>query len=568
MDYGQTNLRWAKAFIDGLAAGGVRHIVVSPGSRSTPLILACTDRHDLKVWVLPDERSAAFFALGLGKGGQEPAAVIGTSGTAPANWYPAVIEAAHDFQPLILVSADRPAELQDSGANQTIDQTRLFGTHVRAFVALPHAEMSEQALRYVGSVGMRSVDQCCWPVPGPVHINVPLREPLVSTDALPASDTGTDQSINIDYPRLAPSRKEVTALATWLGGRRGVIVCGRGNYDSDFATAVTALARQVACPIFADPLSGLRTGEHDRSHVIVHYDAFLRRPQFVKSNRADWILQFGGVPTSKALQQYLDKLSTGNIAVVVPHGPWPDPQHRAGRVLHVDPTLLCRQLGAADITSTPPAWTDGFLSEERRARETITRYENDLPLEATVLQQLMRSSPGNTVVFGGNSMVMRDLDSFFSGSAHALRLLGNRGTSGIDGNVSTVLGIAAATDDPVVGLLGDLALYHDMNGLIAAKGLSATLVVFNNDGGAIFGYLPQEQLPDFERYWLTPSGLDFAQVAKLYGLRHWRVHNAHAFDTALVKSLEGTGVGLIEVVVDREDSLKRHRLYWRRIAEG
>ncbi|MFQ6022328.1 MAG: thiamine pyrophosphate-dependent enzyme [Acidiferrobacterales bacterium] len=189
-------------------------------------------------------------------------------------------------------------------------------------------------------------------------------------------------------------------------------------------------------------------------------------------------------------------------------------------------------------------------------------------MEAAVLEGVARRAPTGSAIFGGNSMVIRDLDSFFSGGGQAFTLLGNRGASGIDGNMSTVLGVAAASPAPVIGLLGDLALYHDMNGLIAAKDLSATLVVFNNGGGAIFGYLPQSTLPDFERYWLTPSGLDFAQVAKLYGLRHWRVHDGRAFDTALVESLEGAGVGLIEVVVDREDSVKRHRAYWRRVTES
>ncbi len=562
MDDGEVNLRWASALAMGLVACGVRHVVVSPGARSTPLTLACACNPDVRAWVLPDERCAAFFALGLGRAGAGPSAVIATSGSAPANWYPAVIEAAQDLQPLILISADRPAQLQECGANQTVDQTRLFGAFVRGFFTLPQANIAGQALRHVRSLAARAVDRSRWPLPGPVHINVPLAEPLVWAGSPPAADLAPKREpvARPHYPHLSPARADVAALATRLSGRRGLIVCGRGHHSPQFPGMVTRLAQRLACPVLADPLSGLRFGSHDRALVLAHYDTFLRRARFVQDHRPGWVLRFGAVPTSKVLLGYLDTVEPGGTVLVVPYGPWPDPTQRSDHVLHADPSLLCAQLAEVDLRPASPDWSVAFLHEERRARRRLEGTGR--PLEAAILDVLARRCPEGSTVFCGNSMVIRDVDSFLSGGRQALILLGNRGASGIDGNVSTLLGIAGAARGPVVGLMGDLALYHDMNGLLAAKALDATVVVFNNGGGGIFSYLPQAQLPHFERYWLTPTGLDLAQVARLYDLGHRRVSDVAHFERALIESLDTRGVDLIEVVVDREESVRRHRDYW------
>jgi 2-succinyl-5-enolpyruvyl-6-hydroxy-3-cyclohexene-1-carboxylate synthase len=564
VDTGNLNLRWAYALVDGLAAAGVSHAVISPGSRSTPLALAC-DRHpSLATWVLPDERCAAFYALGLARGGQGPTAVIATSGSAPAHWYPAIIEASQDQQSLVLISADRPAELHDCGANQTVDQTRLFGVHVRQFFQLPEPDKDAGVLRQASLRAQRLVDISRWPLPGPVHLNVPLREPLVPEDDLGDLPTPSAPGVQIAHPQLSPDPGELQDLACELSGRPGLILCGRLPTAAGLAPAIGRLARRLDCPVLADPLSGLRFGPHDRSLILARYDSFLRRTAFTRTHRPSWVLGLGGVPTSKALQTYLDGLGPLPRVTVVPFGPWSDPGHRCTRVIHTDPESLCRALSEFRLAPAPASWSEAFLAEERRCERRLDEMRRQ-PLEAEILGLLARHAPAGATLFLGSSMVIRDADSFLAGSDRPLTLIGNRGVSGIDGHVSTLMGLAAARREPVIGVLGDLALYHDMNGLLAARGLGATLIVFNNRGGAIFDYLPQARLPDYERYWRTPTGLDPAKIADLYGLRHWRVSDARAFQDALLRALQDGQEDLIEVVLDPQLSLARHRAYWEAI---
>jgi 2-succinyl-5-enolpyruvyl-6-hydroxy-3-cyclohexene-1-carboxylate synthase len=564
MDYGQQNLIWAYTLVDSLAQNGVRSVVISPGSRSTPLTLACIHHVKLRTWVLPDERSAAFFALGMTKITRRPSAIIATSGTAPANWYPAVIEAAQDAQPLILLSADRPEELQDCGENQTIDQARLFGYFTRAYYALPHADTTPKSLQRLGELVTRAVDRSHWPLPGPVQLNVPLREPLVPTETSPFNPSPPLSTPTVSYPCLSPRTEDITGLVEWISDKKGVIVCGRGHYPDNFPEALCELASRLSWPIFADPLSGLRFGPHDHSKVLGHYDTYLRSAVFCTAHQPERILRFGHVPTSKALQRYLSHIDPGATALMGIQGPWSDPTRSSGRVLHLSTLALCEQLGTAINQSIASGWCEAFLEEERRTAQRLQTLQ-DRPIEAEVLERLMILCPDRSVIFCGNSMVIRDMDSFLGGGNTALHLVGNRGASGIDGNVSTILGMAAVSDLPVIGLIGDLALYHDMNGLLAANGLSAVLVVFNNGGGAIFEYLPQAKLSDFEQYWLTPPALDIAHIAQLYGLRHHRIRNADQFEKALLASLSKTGVDLIEVLVDRKESVRRHKAYWKAV---
>ena len=565
MDLGLTNLHWSLALFDGLVASGVRHVVISPGSRSTPLVLACTAHARLQVRVLPDERCAAYFALGLAKVERRPVVVVATSGTAPANWYPAVIEASLGRQSLVFISADRPGELHDCGANQTIDQTRLFGVHVRAFLDLPEPVAGESMLRYVRVAGVRAADLSRWPVPGPVHVNAPFREPLVPAGEWAARHDTTGGAPQVSQAALEPDPQVVAALAAQVSGRRGIIVCGASACSSGFAATLSRLAATLDWPLLADPLSGLRCGHHDRSRIFARYDAFLRRSTFVRDHRPERILQFGSVPLSRELQRFIAYTDAEALIVVSPHRAWPDPQQRAARIVHADPERLCAALQRCALRAAPRDWYAAFAAEERRARR-LAAVAEDMPVEAGVLERLIRVCPDGATVFVGNSTVVRDVDAFVDGSARAVTLLGNRGASGIDGNVSTVLGLAAGARGPVVGLLGDLALYHDMYGLLAARVLDASLVVFANGGGAIFRYLPQAVLDGFERYWLTPTDLEIGAIARLYGLRHHRVGDAGEFDQVFVRSLETAGVDLVEVTIDPHDSVARHQAYWSAVA--
>lgn len=549
---GHDNLLWCRTLIGALAASGATHAVISPGSRSTPLALACLRQDGLKTWVRVDERCAAFFALGLAKASGLPVILVATSGSAPANWYPAVIEADMGGVPLILLSADRPPELRDCGANQTIDQIRLFGGHARAFHELPPADARPDMLRWLGALAARAAEQSRWPRPGPVHVNVPLREPLLAAEpALRVQAVPPACVPGLPVVNLADD--EVAALARELAGGRGVIVCGEGRHGADFPAALGGLARRLACPVFADPLSGLRFGAHDLERVLARYDAFLRGAGLP---RPDWVLRFGAMPVSKSLQTWLAGLAEVPQLVVDATGSWPDPLHLAGRMLRADPALLCAGL-ARRARAAPTAWLETWQEAERRAARLAAI---DPPPEAGMIRDIVRLLPDGATLFSGNSMAIRDLDAYSGTGGGTLRIVGNRGASGIDGNVSTALGLAAG-GGPLLALLGDLAFYHDMNGLEAARGMDAVFVVLNNGGGGIFEYLPQAGLAEFEQAWLTPLDLDFSHAAALYGLTHHRVKALAAFAPALESALKG-GAHLIEVMVDRADSVRRHRAYW------
>jgi 2-succinyl-5-enolpyruvyl-6-hydroxy-3-cyclohexene-1-carboxylate synthase len=553
------NVLWAWTLIDALAASGVVHAVISPGSRSTPLALACLRHPGVETSIQVDERSAAFFALGLAKARHQPVVLVCTSGSAPAHWYPAVIEADMGGTPLILLSADRPPELRGCGANQATDQSNLFGSHVRAFHELPCADGDPDMLRWLRALAAQVADQSRWPLAGPVHVNVPLREPLLPDGPWPALQAAPVAAVS--YPVMNLSPDAALSLASELAGGRGLIVCGAGVFDPEFPAALADLAHKLGCPVLADPLANLRFGAQRNNTLLSRYDAFLRG---AAAPRPEWVLRFGAMPVSKSLQRFLDGLADVPQLLVDCGGRWPDPLHRASRLLRADPAALCRQLSELVERAASPSWLVAFEAAEHRAAQLA---EREPPPEADVVRMLIELLPDGATLFCGNSMSIRDLDAYSGCGDKALRFVGNRGASGIDGNVSTALGLAAAGAAPLVALLGDLALYHDMNGLAAARGLDVVFVVLNNGGGGIFEYLPQAGLEEFERGWLTPLELDFSHAAALYGLSYVKVDHGAGFSVALAAALEG-GAHLIEVRIDRAGSVTRHHAYWEAAAKN
>ncbi len=558
----EVNLHWCFRLLDGLTAAGVRRLVLSPGSRSTPLVLAAERHPQLHLHTLIDERSAGFFALGLSRFDGTPAVLVATSGSAPAHWYPAVIEANQGQVPLILLSADRPPELHDWGANQSIDQTRLFGTQVRAFHDPGPARSDADGLRFIRQLGRKAVRQSRWPRPGPVHINLPLREPLVpNTEAALPACSRPEPLIGLPRPALDPA--DLKSLTAPLSGGRGLIVCGPLGPDPELAPALNALTERLACPLLADPLSGLRCQAQIRP--LARYDAFLRHPQATEALAPDWVLRIGAAPVSKTLLQFLERQPQARQLLLAPGGDWPDPLQRS-QVLNADPARFCAAMVRLQLDPAPDDWLPRWQTMERLAADACPPLNPGQPVsEDGVITELLRRLPPNALLFSGNSLPIRQLDSWCAGRPEPLRILANRGASGIDGNVSTLLGLAAAGTNPVVGLLGDLALLHDSNGLLAAPDLRAVIVVLNNSGGGIFGYLPQAGLAGFERHWLTPQGLDLAQLGALHRLDYARVHRQDQFGPALSAALAAPGVSLIEVMLERVDSQARHQEYWRRV---
>ncbi len=547
-DQAMLNLQWCDALLCGLEAAGVSDVVISPGSRNTPLILAAERRTALCCHVQVDERCAAFYALGIARAQQRPVALVCTSGSAPGNWHPAVIEADRGGAPLILLSADRPWELLNNGANQSIDQIKLFGGSVRGFHALPQAEATPQSRRQLMQLGVQAVHQCLWPDPGPVHINMPLREPLVPLGSLPEPASFSGQAALPRMPELCAHKPQLLDIARQISGKPGVIVCGGGIDSAEFRHQVTALAKACGVPIIADPLSGLRFGEHDLTHVVADYDRRLRDVSLSAHLQPGWILRFGAMPVSKQLQQFLQQSDAAQHILVDPAGRWPDPLHHTSEMVRATPEVFCRHLRQQELAAAPAEWLRAFTVSDLYGLDN----EAGRALEQRIVQDLISALPDNSMLFSGNSLPIRYIDSYSGKHSKPLRIVANRGASGIDGNVSTLLGMAAESEKQgvtVAALIGDLTLYHDMNGLLAAKGLRAVIVVLNNHGGGIFKQLPQSQLPQFDRYWRTDTQLDLQKVAALYELQFYRVEQGVDFSGVLQKALHHDGVVLIEVMM-------------------
>lgn len=566
---GRLNLDWSTAVIAGLAAAGVRDVVVSPGARSTPLTLACLRHPALRCEIVLDERSAAWFALGRVKADGRPVALVCTSGTAAANWLPAVVEASQRALPLLLLSADRPPELQGWGANQTIAQGALFAGQVRASHA-PGAPFAGFSPAWLHQLAARALADCRWPLPGPVHLNLAFREPLLPAE--PAIDFGADAAATIDTrpPTLTPDRAAVAMLAERLSGRRGVIVCGEGADDAtgnggtavdtavdtvgdSFADAVTALAAVLACPILAEPLSGLRFGPHCHDRVFTAHERWLREAPVAP----DWVLRFGAWPVTRTLQALLADCETHYL--VEAHGRWPDPEHRTRQLLRGDPTLAARALAEARPAPAPAAWLEGFRAREAaaEARHEAAAASASLPPEAILFSALCARLPAGSQLFCGNSMPIRDLAAWSGGSTTPIRIHANRGASGIDGNIATAAGIAAS--GPTVAVIGDLTAQHDLGSLALMRKQPLVLVVINNGGGGIFDFLPTAALPEFEAAWLTPQQLDFASAATAFGIAFARCDDPLEAVSRCLAALDARAPLLIELCVDRRQSLGLRR---------
>ena len=580
------------AFVDELARAGVRHVCIAPGSRSTPLALTIARHPTLRTWIHLDERSAAFFALGMARGLGEPVALLCTSGTAAANFFPAVVEARSAGVPLLVFTADRPPELRDAGAAQTIDQQHLYGVHAKWFVDVALPDTTPELLRYARTLAARGVAVAAMAPSGPVHLNFPFREPLVPVPVTPPDDaTAADLLAWRGRPNGEPWVRVTTAparmsdgdarrIATQLGGaRRPIIVCGP-QPDEALAAPLAALALAVGAPLIADPVSQLRWGAHDRRAVIDRYDAALRHERTAAALAPDFVLRIGGVTTSRPLVDYLRRHSSAPL-VIVDAARWPEPTHLATEVVHADPREVCVQLLAAlGVPDEASRGGDGWLAKWQTVngltagaldRFTATVAE---PFEGRVLADVVASLPSAATLFVSSSMPIRDLDAFGAGDARRIRVLANRGANGIDGVVSSALGAAAvgyAEAGPLVLVIGDIAMYHDMNGLLAAKrhALDMTVVVLNNDGGGIFSFLPQAaEHTHFEALFGTPHGLDFAPVAEMYGARYVLATDSEALRRGVAAGVTGRGLHLVEFRTDRARNVARHREAWSAVASA
>ncbi|MFN8380061.1 MAG: 2-succinyl-5-enolpyruvyl-6-hydroxy-3-cyclohexene-1-carboxylic-acid synthase [Anaerolineae bacterium] len=558
------NLLWARLFVDELARGGLRQVVIAPGSRSTPLVFAFSECPDITVYSLLDERGAAFFALGLAQAEDRLVALVCTSGTATANFLPAVVEAHYGRIPLLVLTADRSHELRDSGANQTVDQIRLFGTHAlwSVDVAPPEVDPPPVLLRSLRTLAARALATANGMPKGAVHLNFPFRKPLepvaepMSSGEIPLGPGTGGPTVQVLRAVQLPSEMQTARLVDVLTqAERPAIVCGPRCPAGDFPESVRALADRAGAVLFADVLSGVRRNEVG----LTGYDTVLAGKPAL--NLPDAVVQFGAPPTSQALTDYLNA-SSGPHIMVTNDGVWQDADHCTTDWLWADPALLCREAADRIVVRPRSEWQSAHEQAAQMAREALSDVRRERFFDGGVVAAVVESLPAGAQVFAASSLTVRNLDQF-APLNQPIRVIGNRGASGIDGTVSSAFGLAAAKPEvPTVLITGDLALYHDLNGLIAAGRLGIKLisVVINNNGGGIFHRLPVAKFnPPFEALFVTPHGLTFESAAAQFGLTYARAEDEEELRLAVDAALARDSSTLIEVRTNAETDLLTRR---------
>lgn len=570
LDFRNTNSLWGSVLVETLARLGLQYAVISPGSRSTPLTVQFARHPGIEAIPVLDERSAAFFALGLARRTARPVVLLCTSGTAGANYYPAVIEAQESGVPLLVITADRPPEMRECRSGQTIDQQKLFGSRVNFYheLAVPAAEIG--LLRYLRQTVAQAWERAVWPSGGPVHLNAPFRDPLppspdLSAAALQAQLDEADFFSGLAVP-LAPLGRVLPPLR--LGGR-GVIVAGQARPadPAAYARTVGQLARRLGWPVLADALSPLRGQASLVPGLVTTYDVIARSVGLTERLAPEQVLCLHEWPTSKALRQWLQVVSP-RVALVSELPQNPDALHARTRWVRgaVEDVVRAVRPGAR-----ARGWLAAWLDAERRARAGLRRglAATEAAFEGRIAAGLPALLPKGAQVLVANSMPVRDLEYFWPAQDRALAVHCNRGANGIDGTLSTALGLAHG-GAPTVLLTGDLAFLHDANGLLSVpkfKG-SLTVVLVNNHGGGIFGHLPVAQFePPFEEFFATPQQVDFAALCAAHGVRHAVVKD----EAALARALRGgpaKGLRVLEWRSDRRRDAATRKALFARLAAG
>ncbi|RFB17902.1 2-succinyl-5-enolpyruvyl-6-hydroxy-3-cyclohexene-1-carboxylic-acid synthase [Bacillus sp. HNG] len=569
----QALTRYVASFVDELVRVGVTEAVVSPGSRSTPMAILMAEHPDMKVTINIDERSSAFYALGVAKATKKPVAILCTSGTAAANYFPAIVEAYYSRVPLIVLTADRPHELRDVGAPQAINQNQLYGNHAKWFVEMALPEESEQMLSYVRTMAGRAAGTALTAPAGPVHLNFPFREPLVPNLGL-ENLWGTNEylrkNVNVVVGKPKMDEEQAQYISDLVSSKKkGIIVCGSHD-DEEFGYAVANLAETLQFPVLADPLSQLRSGEHPKSYIVDGYDAFLRDEEFREAFSPDIIIRFGAMPVSKALLQYIQKHKNTPQIIVDGDGGWRDPTLSATDMVYCDEIEFCDAIVSRTEKRKGSSWVNDWININNLVKENVTKVHKEETLfEGKVFTELQEILPAGSTLFVGNSMPIRDLDTFFLNNEKSIHVLGNRGANGIDGLVSTAMGISSQNEHTVL-VIGDLSLYHDLNGLLAAKHhhLNITIVLINNDGGGIFSFLPQSQEEKhFETLFGTPIGLNYEHAVNMYGGKFTSIKDWTEFRHAITSSFEEKGLHVVEVKTDRHENVMIHRKLWNNVSQ-
>jgi 2-succinyl-5-enolpyruvyl-6-hydroxy-3-cyclohexene-1-carboxylate synthase len=578
------NYFWAETFINELTSLGITHACISPGSRNTPLTLAIANNKRIKSFVHIDERVSAFFALGIAKTINKPVVVVSTSGTATAELYPAIIEAYYQRVPLIICTADRPPELLNTGANQTINQNNLYKNHIRWFVDTGLPEPIPRRIRHIKAAAKRAVFESTVSSKGPVHLNFPFRKPL-------EPDSCTDEVGNeiINSARLVLPEKgdlynrnekdfssekwfrEVAAFLIKL--KKGLIIAGPDSYDASFVRNCTKLSSLLGYPVFADGASQLRFGKHKKDNILYNFEGYLRSDSFEIKYKPKIILQFGRTVTSKGLENYLEKCTAVRF-LINEYGDWFDPANRANASFVCKPSLFCEKMLGYLKPKIINRNSNGWAASVKKIDERALVIKNEIigqsgfPNECGIIEELINLVPDNSRLMVSNSLPVRDFDYFAPAADKNIIVYNNRGASGIDGIVSTALGIAAAGKSDTILLTGDSAFYYDINALLAAKKYKIKLIVLliNNNGGGIFEGLPVSGLGKvFREYFTAPHNLNFSTLVKAFGGSYSLVKSRNNLKTEFNKALKRKEFSVLEVKTDARASLKVRERYWNEI---
>lgn len=551
MDTGSQNEAWARKLIDALIAQGIDYFCCAPGSRSSALSLAIANHKEAKWTVHFDERALSFHALGYAKAAKKPAVVVATSGTAIGNLMPAIMEASNDRIPLIILSADRPPELRDCGANQTVDQVKLFNNFVRWQIDLPCPE-DRLSDRYLASTISHAVAMASYSPAGPVHINCMFREPLFGD----IKHQPLQPYVDVAKPELHPSVETVNYWADKLSSKRnGIIVVGSSSID--LSDAVFSIADKLKWPIFADILSTLRNGE-DHPSLITHFDPILK---LKNGTEIDAVIQFGNRIVSKTLSQWLEKQMLEFYLHVSEHPMRHDPSHLITHRVLADPTIFSRELTLR--SQTEEEWQEQWSEWDSNCKQKLTELfsANATFTEPGIIWEIASFLSEDWNLFLANSMPIRDANQFFLPISRSGPIFGNRGVSGIDGNIATACGIAQGNEKPTLALIGDLTLLHDLNSLaLLAKSKHPIIIcVVNNSGGGIFSFLPVAKRKEFfEEFIATSHEIHFESAAKLFNIPYFHPQTPSQLNDLLSQQGKNPHSCIIEITTDRADNVRVH----------
>ena len=569
------NILWSQVFIGQLVKLGVKNACISPGSRNTPITYAIAANRQISTSVFVDERSSAFYALGIAKQTNSPVLIVTTSGTAVAELYPAIIEAYKSRTPLIICTADRPPYLRNKGANQTINQHEIYKNHIRYFAELSLPGITEKALAKLKKETIKAFSIALTEDRGPVHLNFPFEKPFepdsftdVINNELLKKIWIFNKTQNQEAKTKSREIKSVKSLTKTISRTpKGIILCGSGNYKSSFPKLLNQFSKRTGYPLIADGATGFRFGKGPKQNLIENFTALCRPESFMKKYDPEIIIQFGTAPTSISILEFY-KNSKADKYLIDQYGDWNDPSLTAKQVIQCSPDNFC-SLILSGLAEHKPSneWLRTVKSFDLAAGKIKDTHINNqiFPFEGRIVNEIISSLPDKCNLMISNSLPVRDFDSFANASARQINVFTNRGASGIDGIISTSLGIASQSALPTYLIIGDLAFFHDLNSLSSAvrKSIPLKIILVNNNGGGIFEHLPISRYRQiFDEYFKTPLNMDFEKVIEGYGCAHHLIMNWSDLRARIKNSYKSRLTEVFEVNTDSALSLEIRKAYW------